>query len=168
MVHIQISQILHIFHNAIGGSRELLSTPKCGFSHYKCTGGGGESHIFATELRHVTVWAESKKPKVWLQMRLLKMEPFLLVCSFNTSSLSLAAFYLYNKLLKYLPHEFYPDLLSWVEWVMLNIKYPQVTKRLHSLDGSNNLNFLNTDFPWFFPTPSKAKNPVSYTLYPIP
>ncbi len=32
----------------------------------------------------VTVWAESKKPKVSLQIRLLKMEQFLLLCSSST------------------------------------------------------------------------------------
>jgi hypothetical protein len=36
-------------------------------------------------------------------------------------------------------------------------------------DASNN--FPKTDFSQFFPTPSKAKNPISFkvsTLYPIP
>ncbi len=37
------------------------------------------------------------------------------------------------------------------------------------MDASNN--FANTDFPQFFPIPSKAKNPISFkesTPYPIP
>ena len=77
--------------DVIGGSCELLSAAKCGFSHYKCTGKKKEATSLQPNFRRVTAWAESKKTHFGCKCVFSKWSKCDGIFGSSTSSLSLNA-----------------------------------------------------------------------------
>ena len=125
----------------IGGSCELLSAPKCDFSHYKCTRKKKEATSLQPNVRLCAAWAESKKQKVWLKIRLQKIEDRDYVRVSSCLWMLLLVIYTSEMLTTWI-------LLSGIEWVKLIFNYSQVwnvfTRWLFSVDSFR----TETMTPW--------------------